>query len=74
MCPRLGSHAPSCGWQLPGAAQLFGVSLTTEGTAPASLRYFALTPLVWVAAPGCLAPSAGLIAGSPVTGCFHVSE
>ena len=46
MCPWVGPHAPSFGRQLWKAAQLFGVSLTTGGIAPASLRYVRLSVLV----------------------------
>ena len=45
MCPQVGPHAPSFGRQLYGASQPFGVSLTTRGIAPASLRYVRLTPV-----------------------------
>ena len=37
--PSVRSHAPSCGWQLWGAAKQCGVSLTEGCTVPASLRY-----------------------------------
>ena len=45
MCPRVGPHAPSFGQQLSGAVQPFGISLTTGGIAPASLRYDHLDPV-----------------------------
>ena len=45
-----------------GAAQPYGVSLTTGGIAPASLRYDRLTPVARVAGPRCLA-------GDPLLGC-----
>ena len=45
-----------------GAAQPYGVSLTTRGIAPASLRYDRLTPVAPVAGPHCLA-------GDPLVGC-----
>ena len=54
MCPWVGSHAPSCGWQLLGAAQPCGVSLTTGAIAPASLRYDCR--LLWLELQG---PAAG---------------
>ena len=38
-----------------GAAEPYGVSLTTGGIAPASLRYDGLTPVARVAGPPCLA-------------------
>ena len=47
-CPLLGAAAL-------GAAQPCGVSLTTGGIAPASLRYNRLTPVARVAGPRCLA-------------------
>ena len=45
-----------------GAAQPCGVSLTTGGIAPVSLRYDRLTPVARVAGPPCLA-------GDPLLGC-----
>ena len=45
-----------------GAAQPYGVSLTTGGIAPASIRYDRLTPVARVAGPRCLA-------GDPLLGC-----
>ena len=62
MCQWVGSHAPSYGRQLLGAARPCGVSLTTGGIAPASLRYDRLTPVAPVAGPRCLA-------GDPLLGC-----
>ena len=61
-CPLLCAAAP-------GAAQLYGVSLTTGGIAPASLRYDRLTPVARVAGPCCLA-------GNPLLGCVpaHLSS
>ena len=47
-----------------GAAQPYGVSLTTEGIAPASLQYDRLTPVARVAGPRCLA-------GHPLLGCVR---
>ena len=51
-----------------GAAQPCGVSLTTRGIAPASLRYDRLTLVAWVAGPLCLA-------GDPLLDCVpaHLS-
>ena len=46
-----------------GAAQPYGVSLTTGGIALASLRYNRLTPVARVAGPRCLA-------GGPLLGCM----
>ena len=54
-CPVLLSAAP---W----ASQPYGVSPTTGGIAPASLRYDRLTPVARVVGPHCLA-------GGPVLGC-----
>ena len=62
MCPWVGSHAPSFGRQLWGAAQPCGVSLATGGIAPASLRYDRLTPVARVAGSRCLA-------GDPLLDC-----
>ena len=45
-----------------GAAEPYGVSLTTGGIAPASLQYDRLTPVARVAGPRCLA-------GNPLLGC-----
>ena len=45
-----------------GAAQPYGVSLTTGVIAPASLRYHRLTPVARIAGPRCLA-------GGPLPGC-----
>ena len=45
-----------------GAVQPCGVSLTTGGIAPASLRYDHLSPVARVAGPRCLA-------GDPLLGC-----
>ena len=45
-----------------GAAQPCGVSLTTRGIAPASLRHDRLTTVALVAGPRCLA-------GDPLLGC-----
>ena len=45
MCPCVGSHAPSCERQLSGDAQPCGLSPSTGGIAPASLRYDRLTSL-----------------------------
>ena len=45
-----------------GAAQPYGVSLTTGGIAPASLRYHRFTPVARVAGPRCMA-------GDPLLGC-----
>ena len=45
-----------------GAAQPYGVSFTTGGISPASLRYDRLTPVARVAGPRCLA-------GDPLLGC-----
>ena len=47
-----------------GATQPCGVSLTTGGIAPASLRYDCLTPVAPVAGPRCLA-------GNPFLGCLQ---
>ena len=49
-----------------GAAQPYGVSLTTVGIAPASLRYDRLGPVARVAGPRCLA-------GNPLLGCVPAS-
>ena len=51
-----------------GAAQPCGVSLTTRGIAPASLRYDRLTLVAWIAGPLCLA-------GDPLMDCVpaHLS-
>ena len=62
MCPWVGSHAPSCARQLWGAAEPCGVSLTTGGVAPASVRYDRLTLVARVAGPRCLA-------SDPLLGC-----
>ena len=52
-----------CRWAAaPGAAHPCGVSLTTGGIAPASLRYDRLTPVSRVAGARCLA-------GDPFLGC-----
>ena len=51
----LGHISLPLGGQLSGAAQPFGVSLTTGGIAPASLRNARLTPLSRVAGFCCLA-------------------
>ena len=45
-----------------GAAQLYGVSLTTGGIAPASLLYDRLNPVARVRRPRCFA-------GDPPLGC-----
>ena len=45
MCAWVGSHVPSFGRQLLGAAQPCGVSLTTGGITPASLQYDHITPV-----------------------------
>ena len=62
MCPWLGSHAPFLWAAALGAAQPYGVSLTTGGNPPASLRYDRLTLVARVAGPRCLA-------GDPLLGC-----
>ena len=54
MSPLVGLDAPSYGRQLCGAAQPCGVSLTTGGIAPASLRYVRLTLVAQLAGPSCL--------------------
>ena len=43
MCPLVGPHAPLFWAVALSAAQPCGVSLTTRGIAPASLRYDQLT-------------------------------
>ena len=62
MCLWVGSHAPSSGRQLLGAAQPYGVSLTAGVIAPASLRYDRPSPVSRVAGPSWLA-------GNPLLGC-----
>ena len=51
MCPWVESHAPCSRRQPWGAARPCGVSLTTRGIAPASLRYSRLTPAARVVGP-----------------------
>ena len=55
MCPLVGLHAPPCRRKLWGTAQPCGVSLTTGGNAPASLRYDRFSRVARVAGPRCLA-------------------
>ena len=50
MCPWVGSHAPSFGRQLSGAAQPCGISHSTGGNAPGRLQY-AASPL-WLVLQG----------------------
>ena len=66
MCPWLGPHALSFRQQLWGAAQLFGVSLTTGGIAPPSLRHVRLSPGAGGAGPCCSA-------GDPLLDCVPAS-
>ena len=51
----VGSHAPSCGRQVLGAAQPCGVSLTTRHITLASLRYVRIISVARVPEPRCLA-------------------